>query len=77
MTDKSIVKLKFKVSSKDILSLNDNFIQISQEAIVNADFLLSIENCTYECTLRPPYDYLKLVVSRRCFSKIRDFFNTL
>lgn len=71
MSDRSVLKLKTKVKAKDLLEISTSYFQVSSDAIVNIEFLMSIENNSLECSLRPPYNNIKIIASRRCFSKLK------
>jgi two-component system LytT family response regulator len=76
LTDYSIIKLGSNTSADRIIQLlnKDRFIQINQSCIINLNYLNIVEFKTRSCTLMPPYDTLKLTVSRSHLSKLRDVF---
>ena len=51
LVDKQIIPLRSTITSKDILSINPNFIQINQRCVVNLTHLAKIENRTLKCDL--------------------------
>ncbi len=76
LTDFSIIKLGSNTSADRIIQLlnKDRFIQINQSCIINLNYLNMVEFKTRSCMLMPPYDTLKLTVSRNHLSKLRDLF---
>lgn len=77
LTSLSIYKLKLSTTAKEILNINNCFIQISQNCILNIDYLASIENKTLQCTLCDPFNEIKIFASRRYFSKIKSTFEII
>ena len=71
-TNMTTYKLRLNTTAKEILSIGPSCIQISQDRILNIDYLSSIENKTYRCTLYPPFNNIELYASRRYYSKIKD-----
>ena len=72
LTDRTVYKLRINMTAKDILSISTSFVQMSQNCILNVDYLVFIENKTLRCILYPPFQDMDITVSRRCYSKIRD-----
>lgn len=72
LTDFSIHRLRLSTTAKEILSISISFLQISQDIILNVDYLLSIENKTLQCVLYPPFTELDIKVSKRYYSKIKE-----
>lgn len=72
LVDKTAHRLRQSVKGQEILSLTTSFLQISQDIILNTDYLVSIENGSLRCVLCPPYTNINLHVSRRYYSKIRE-----
>lgn len=65
-------KLKRQTNAKQILAISDSFAQVRQDAIINMDYLLGIENYTLRCIFAPPFDKEDIVVSRRCFKSVKE-----
>lgn len=72
LTDFSIHRLRLSTIAKEILSISTSFLQISQDIILNVDYLLSIENRTLRCMLYPPFTELDIKASKRYYSKIKE-----
>lgn len=72
MADRTDYKLRTSISARDLLNMSVSFVQISQNCIVNIDYISTIENKTLECRLYPPYDDIVLIASRRFYGKIRE-----
>ncbi len=72
LVDRTTHRLRQSVKGQEILNLTPSFLQISQDVILNADYLVSIENGSLHCVLCPPYSDIDLRVSRRYYSKIRE-----
>lgn len=70
-------KLRSSISARDLLNLSISFAQISQNCIINIDYLCSIENKTLECLLYPPFDHFELVASRRYYNKVKEMLEIL
>lgn len=77
MSDWTEYKLRTSVSSRDLMNMSVSFVQISQNCIVNLDYLCSIENKTLECHLYPPYDDIELAATRRYYGKVRELLEIL
>ena len=79
LTDMSEVKLRAGTTARDILDLmgKTKFIQINQSAILNLNYLGSVEFKTRDCQLIPPYNGLKLVASRTHLYELRTKYDTL
>lgn len=54
LTSRTTHKLKMSTTAKDLLSINNTFVQISQDCIVNLTYLMFIENKTLRCEFYPP-----------------------
>jgi two-component system LytT family response regulator len=65
-------KLRINTTAKEILNISLAFYQVSQDCIVNIDYLASIENTTFRCLFYPPYDKLDIAVTRRYYSKLKE-----
>ena len=70
-------QLYLSVSARDLMNMSVSFVQISQNCIVNLDYLCSIENKTLECHLYPPFDDIELIASRRYFGKVKEWLEIL
>lgn len=68
-------KLKANLKSKDILNLKSSFIQVSQNCIINLDYVSSIENKSMKFILNSPFDNMEVVASRTYFAKLKDCLN--
>lgn len=68
-------KLKANLKSKDILNLKSSFIQVSQNCIINLDYVSSIENKSMKFILNSPFDSMEVVASRTYFAKLKDCLN--
>lgn len=79
LTDMSEVKLRTGTTAKEIIELmgKKKFIQINQSAILNLNFLGSIEFKTRDCQLIPPFNGLKLTASRTHLYELRNKYDTL
>ena len=65
-------KLRQSTIANELLSFNKAFVQISQDCIVNMNYLSSIENGTLRCRFHPPHEMIERTVSKRYFQKIRE-----
>jgi len=72
LTDRTIHRLRVSTTSKEILNISPSFCQISQDCVINIDYLASIENASMHCVFYSPYDDLSIRVSRRYYSKLKD-----
>ena len=79
LTDLSEVKLRTGTTAKDIQELMGitKFIQINQSAILNLNYLGSVEFKTRDCQLIPPFNGIKLVASRSHLYDLRNKYDTL
>jgi two-component system, LytTR family, response regulator len=75
--DRKLYKLRMGTTAKDLLGINPSFVQISQDYIVNLDYLCSIENVTLKCELYPPFTDMELNVSQRYYRRLRDVLEIL
>lgn len=76
-TNFSTHKLQLNTTSKDILSMSSSFIQVSRDYIINIEYLSSIENKTYRCSLYPPFQNIEIHASRRYYAQIKDALDIL
>lgn len=79
LTDFSEVKLRNGITAKELMILmgKRNFIQVNQSAILNLNFLASIEFKTRECLLIPPFSGIKVTASRTHLYDLRSQYDTL
>ena len=68
-------KLQTTTKDKDILNMNEAFVQISKEYIINIDYLSFINSDSYKCSLYPPFQNIELYTSRIYYSRLRDRFD--
>ncbi len=78
LTDMSEVKLRAGTTAKEIIDLmgTTKFIQINQSAILNLNYLGSIEFKTRDCQLVPPFNGIKLLASRTHLYELRNKYDT-
>lgn len=68
-------KLKREVSNKDILQFDDHFVQVSQRAIINIDYLVKVKDDV--CHFLPPFDNLEgVAVGRQYRRKLIERFRS-
>lgn len=73
---KESIKLKRDVNNKNLLAVDQRFIQVSQRYIININYLLEVNDNV--CRLYPPFDKIDYVnVGRQFRKKLIDKFNTL
>jgi two-component system LytT family response regulator len=79
LTDMTEVKLRMGTNAKEILELmgKRKFIQINQSAILNLNYLGSIEFKTRDCQLIPPFNGIRLIASRTHLYDLRNKYDTL
>ena len=79
LTDRSEIKLKSGTSATDILGNmgHSAFIRISPSVILNLGYLAAIEYSTRECQLLPPFNDIRITISRSNLAEIRDKFDLL
>lgn len=74
-TQQKPFKLKREVSNKDILRFDERFVQVSQRAIINIDYLMKVKDD--RCHFLPPFDYVdKVSVGRQYRRKLIDRFRS-
>ena len=64
-------KLKKQTTAKLLLSIDESFVQVRQDKIINMDYLIGIENGTMRCLFNPPFDDEDVQVSRRCLKEVK------
>lgn len=72
LTDLSVHKLRSSTTAKDILHISKSLVQISQDHILNINYLVSVENNTYRCLLYPPFSHLDIHASRRYYTELKE-----
>ena len=72
LTSRTTHKLKMSTTAKDLLSINNAFVQISQDCIVNLTYLMFIENKTLRCEFYPPFQEEERIASHRYFKQLRE-----
>ena len=72
LTSRTTHKLKMSTTAKDLLSINNTFVQISQDCIVNLTYLMFIENKTLRCEFYPPFQEEERIASHRYFKQLRE-----
>lgn len=75
-TQQKPFKLKREVSNKDILRFDGRFVQVSQRAIINIDYLLKVKDD--RCHFLPPFDCIDTVTvgrqyRRKLIERFRSF----
>ena len=70
--ENKMYKLRMSTTAKELLSINKFFVQISQDCIINLNYLSSIENRTLRCSFLPPNQHVERIVSQRYFKKIKE-----
>ena len=75
LSDNRIFQLRPTITSKDILSITPNFIQINKKCIINLAHLSEIEHKTLKCKLKGCT--FELDVSPRYYKKIKSLFDVL
>lgn len=68
--------LKTNLKAKEILNLKSTFVQISQNCIVNLDYVSSIENKSMKFILTSPFDDIEVYASRTYYSKLKECLST-
>ncbi|WP_293711383.1 response regulator transcription factor [uncultured Parabacteroides sp.] len=71
-TDRKQHKLRMSTTAKDLLGISSSFVQISQDCIVNLNYLCSIENVTLKCSLAPSFSDIVLTVSQRYYRRLKE-----
>lgn len=72
-SDQRVYNLRKNLKAKDILAIDTaDYVQLSQNCIVNMRFVSSIENQSLRCQLAAPFDGAQLTVSRTYFPKLKE-----
>lgn len=71
MVNGNLHKLKRQTTATVLLSIDDSFVQVRQDKIINMDYLLGIENGSMRCLFNPPFDDVNIQVSRRCLKEVK------
>ena len=76
LDNSEVIRLKMNTTSKEIMKHFEqfDFIQISQSNIVNMFFINSIELKSRICFLHPPFQEVKMIISRANFNEIKSKF---
>ena len=76
LTDLSIIQLSPFLSAKKICNIlsSSDFFQINQSCIVHLKFLHMVRHANRSCELIPPYDQIKLTVSRLQMIRMKELF---
>ncbi len=79
LTDLTKEKLRTGTTAKELLGLmgGRQFMQINQSVILNINYLAGIDFKTRECQLIPPYNEIKLAVSRAQLFELRNKYDLL
>lgn len=72
LTNHRTHKLRMSTTAKEILEIDGMFAQISQDCIINLNYLMFIENKTLACKFYPPFDKEERIVSHRYYKKLKD-----
>jgi len=70
-------KLRQNVTANELLSFNRAFVQISQECIVNLNYVSTIQNGSLSCRFYPPHNEIVRTASRRYYQKIKEKFQII
>jgi len=76
LTDLTTIKLGATTKAEKIMKLltKERFVQISQSCIINLIYLNLVEFKTRDCLLIPPFDNIRLTVSRSHLSKLKEMY---
>lgn len=76
LTDMTAIKLGANTTADRITQLlsKERFLQINQSCIINLNYMSMVEFKTRSCLLVPPFDTMKLSVSRTQLSALREAF---
>jgi two-component system, LytTR family, response regulator len=76
LTDLKTVKLGTNTKAEKIMQLltKERFVQISQSCIINLMYLNLVEFKTRDCLLVPPFDNMRLTVSRNHLSRLKEMY---
>lgn len=72
LTNHRTHKLRMSTTAKEILEIDRLFAQISQDCIINLNYLMFIENKTLACKFYPPFEKEERIVSHRYYKKLKD-----
>lgn len=72
LTNYQVHKLRMNTTAKEILGIASMFAQISQDCIINLNYLMFIENKTLACKFCPPFEQEERIVSHRYYKKLKD-----
>lgn len=72
LTNYQTHKLRMNTTAKEILGIAPSFAQITQDCIINLNYLMFIENKTLACKFYPPFETEARIVSHRYYKKLKD-----
>jgi len=75
LEDSKKLQLKRGTKADDILGLSSSFIQISQQHIINFDYLSFIDG--QSCLLSPPFESVELKISRNYLKLLQERFESI
>jgi two-component system LytT family response regulator len=76
LTDLTTIKLGTNTNAEKIIQLlnKERFVQISQSCIINLIYLNIVEFKSRACLLLPPFDNMRLTVSRSHLSRLKEIY---
>lgn len=76
LTDMTTIKLSTNTTAEKITQLmsKGRFLPINQSSIINLNYLNLVEFKTRNCLLLPPFNTIKLTVSRAQLSKLKEMY---
>jgi two-component system LytT family response regulator len=79
LTDLTPIKLSINTTAEKITQLmsNGRFLPINQSCIINLNYLCNVEFKSHDCLLLPPFNNIKLTVSRSHLAKLREIYEIL
>ncbi len=77
LTNRSLHTLRLHVTAKRLSEVSSSYIQIRQDYILNVEYLVFIEHKSLQCLLRPPFEDIKLFVSRRFYVHLREILDII
>ena len=79
LNDFSQFRLRSGITAREIMGVmgEHHFVVVNQSSIVNVNYLAAIEFKTRDCLLVPPYNEVRLTVSRSQLSELRGKFDVL
>lgn len=70
-------KLRMKTTSRMLLEMSSDFIQVNQNCIINLSHLCCVENQTLKCLFHPPYSEIIPVMSKRYYAGFKGLLTFL